>query len=293
MHKCWRLPRQALRAVDPQNKVLFGGVAWEYWDGIGAGFDKWFPDEVNHYFASKGEGGYSYFDVMNYHYYDRIGYYLWGNNPVNKAIALNQTFPELQGKPFVITELGEPWAQIPPDPNLQPPYSDDSTTNALIRSMTQMMAAPSQGITFLSGDWYTYDFFLEYAGQVGESKNGLQWFPRTNIPLPLPLSASSTASYRYWGLLNQDGSPRYYNPSLPNGQTQGEYTTYETISNELTGATYESPVTDNPNIEGYRFAMPDGTARVVLWSKSGSVNYSFPGNRLQWVDKYRYTDLRC
>jgi hypothetical protein len=54
---------QAIKAADPRATVLFGGIAYDWFEEYGGPFYRYFPDEVME------NGGGSYIDALNLHYY--------------------------------------------------------------------------------------------------------------------------------------------------------------------------------------------------------------------------------
>jgi hypothetical protein len=92
-----------MKTVDPEAQVLFGGIAYDNLTTDGGPFVESFLDRVLE------QGGGSYFDVMNFHYYPDFGS-RW--DPYGKGIIGKATFlrRKLAGhgvyKPFVCTEAG-------------------------------------------------------------------------------------------------------------------------------------------------------------------------------------------
>jgi hypothetical protein len=92
-----------MKAVDPQAQILLGGLAYDRWtsEGPGGSFAEGFLDGVLQ------NGGSSYFDLMNYHYYIsfREKWDPYGPGLIGKATALRQKLASYGvDKPLVCTE---------------------------------------------------------------------------------------------------------------------------------------------------------------------------------------------
>jgi hypothetical protein len=109
-----------IKAADPQAKVVFGGVAYDWWKETQNGpFLRAFLDDV-----LKAGGG-AHFDVMNYHYYPLFAANWTSKNNtgfLEKAAAVRAKLQSFGlTKPLIVTEMG--WHN---NPNQNPP-SDDTT----------------------------------------------------------------------------------------------------------------------------------------------------------------------
>jgi hypothetical protein len=94
-----------IKAVDPQAQILLGGLAYDRWtsEGLDGSFAEGFLDGVLQ------NGGGSYFDVMNFHYYNafREKWDPYGPGLIGKATALRQKLASYGvDKPFMCTETG-------------------------------------------------------------------------------------------------------------------------------------------------------------------------------------------
>ena len=125
-----------VKAANPQAKVVFGGIAYDWWkettpDGP---FSRAFLDDV-----LKAGGG-ANFDVMNFHYYPLFGHNWTTTNHtgfVEKAAAIRA---KLQGysltKPMIATEIG--WHN---NPNQNPPSTDETQIRYITILFVQTKAA--------------------------------------------------------------------------------------------------------------------------------------------------------
>lgn len=125
-----------VKAANPQAKVVFGGMAYDWWkettpDGP---FSRAFLDDV-----LKAGGG-ANFDVMNFHYYPLFGHNWTTSNRtgfVEKAAAIRT---KLQGysltKPVIATEIG--WHN---NPSQNPPSTDETQIRYITILFVQTMAA--------------------------------------------------------------------------------------------------------------------------------------------------------
>ncbi|MBN1659272.1 MAG: cellulase family glycosylhydrolase [Anaerolineae bacterium] len=93
-----------IKQVDPEAQVVFGGIAYDAWDDPWGGpFVKTFLDEVLH------QGGGTYFDVMNFHYYFAFAenWQDYGIDIVGKVNHLREKLASYGvHKPFICTETG-------------------------------------------------------------------------------------------------------------------------------------------------------------------------------------------
>jgi len=226
----------AVHRADPEGKVVFGGLAYDWWAGCEDCFDLHFLDDVI------ANGGGAYFDVMNYHYYNRLGDKWSPPNVIGKGLALQAKLPpEMRGMPFLITEMGEPCACEP----MTPPCSHEMASRFVVQGFVQGMAASDYGIKLLGIMWFT-----------------MKYYPEPDVNL-------------VWGLLDENLSP------------QPEYIAFQTLTQELAGASYSHRMNGVSGVEGYVFTLPDGGEKRVMWSASedGEV-VSFQGSQVRVVDKF-------
>ena len=125
----------AIKAADPQAKVVFGGIAYDWWkETQGGPFSRAFLDDV-----LKAGGG-THFDVMNYHFYPLFAAnWTTKNNTgfLEKAAAIRAKLRSFGlTKPMVITEMG--WHNNP----IQNPSSSDEIQIRYVTTLfIQTMAA--------------------------------------------------------------------------------------------------------------------------------------------------------
>jgi hypothetical protein len=185
----------AVHAANPAARVVFGGLAYEWWSGCSPCFDRNFLGTV----VANAEGpDYPYFDVLNYHYYNRLGRKWTPPNIVGKLIFLEneQLPPNLRGMPVLCTEFGEPFTGEAQNP----PYSHELASRYVIQGFTQLLAQRAWGVGKIIGaTWFSLDFFNE---------------------------GRPAATPRMWGLLNPDGT------------LSDEGRAFQAISDELADATF-------------------------------------------------------
>ena len=93
---------QPIKAVDPEARVLLGGLAYDAWEPDGP-FVQDFLDQV------LMDGGDAYFDLMNFHYYlaFRSNWEPYGTDILGKLAFLRGKLADYSvDKPFVCTETG-------------------------------------------------------------------------------------------------------------------------------------------------------------------------------------------
>ena len=123
---------QPIKAVDPEARVLLGGLAYDAWEPDGP-FVQDFLDQV------LMDGGDAYFDLMNFHYYlaFRSTWEPYGNDILGKLAFLRGKLADYSvDKPFVCTETG--WFsnfQSGDGHEIQSQY----VVQAFVRSMTTEM----------------------------------------------------------------------------------------------------------------------------------------------------------
>ena len=142
----------AVHGADPEGKVVLGGLAYDWWSGCEHCFDLRFLDDV------LAHGGGPYFDVMNYHYYNRLGDKWSSPKVIGKALALQAKLPpEIRNKSFLCTEIGEPYACEP----TTPPCSHEIASWFVVQGFVQGMAASDYGIELLGIMWFTMKYYPE------------------------------------------------------------------------------------------------------------------------------------
>jgi len=150
----------AAKAADPTSKVVFGGLAYEWWSGC-VGYPPCFDLNFLSTVISNASGPqYPYFDVVNYHYYNRLGSKFNPPNIVGKYIHLrdNQLPAELRNMPVLCTELGEPYT----GESQNPPYSHQFASQYVVKGFSHLLAQSQWGVTqILGGTWFTLEHFDE------------------------------------------------------------------------------------------------------------------------------------
>ncbi len=136
----------AVKAANPNAKVVFGGLAHDWFTEQGGPFVRSFLDDV------LADGGGDYFDVMNFHVYPSfaLGWGSQGPGVKEKAAALRTILAENGfDKPFVITEAGWTVDGIPPDW----PGGKMIQASYVVELFTQSMAADIDVMIW----WMFYD----------------------------------------------------------------------------------------------------------------------------------------
>lgn len=132
----------AVKAANPQAKVVFGGLALDWFEDEGGPFVETFLEEVLQ------AGGGNYFDVMNFHSYPPF-HTRWTDNQgpgiLGKAEFIRSRLADygLQ-KPMVITEAGwmsnnRPGAVIPGSPEIQSRYVIEMFTESKAANLDAMI----------------------------------------------------------------------------------------------------------------------------------------------------------
>jgi hypothetical protein len=146
-----------IKAVDPDAKVVLGGLAHDWFVEEGGPFVRDFVDNVLLL------GGGAYFDVMNFHYYVpfHIRWDQYGQGIIGKATSLRERMAS-QGvvdKPFICTESGM-WSSEYSDP----PGSDEIQSRYVAKLFARSAAADLDATI-----WYT----LVDHPDLGHIKRGL------------------------------------------------------------------------------------------------------------------------
>ncbi len=156
----------AIKAGNPQAKVLIGGLAYDFWyPSWGGPFDRNFLSEL------LAAGGGNYFDLINFHYYPAFAFN-WNSgdrytsNIYGKAKAIQDGVAAAMGgvrKPVICTEVGRPTAGPPGDAL---PYSEELTARYVLQAHARalsfgmhpviwFMAADSDGMSRKYGLLYS------------------------------------------------------------------------------------------------------------------------------------------
>jgi hypothetical protein len=230
----------AAHAADPTAQVVFGGIAYEWWSGCSPCFDRAFLSTVlNNVSGSR----YPYFDVLNYHFYNRLANKWFPPNIVGKLKYLlsDQVPAALRAMPVLVTEYGEPYSGEPQTP----PYSHQIAGRYAVQGTTQLLAQQAWGVsTIIGSTWFTLEYFNE---------------------------GRPPGSPRQWGLLQPDLS------------LSDEGRAFQTTTRELGGANFLEPMSvagiegyrfQATGWPGYKY---------VLWATSGNVNVSFSAAQVRQV----------
>lgn len=123
----------AIKAADPNAQVIFGGMAYDWFDYQGGPFVYAFLDNV------LAAGGGNYFDIMNFHMYPLFASN-WGSLSTGlkgKTAAIRTKLAEYGlNKPVIITEAG--WHN---STDADPPSSDAEQMARLVQLMAQSYAS--------------------------------------------------------------------------------------------------------------------------------------------------------
>ena len=137
---------QPIKAVDPEAKVLLGGLAYDLWESADGPFVEDFLDQV------LINGGAAYFDLMNFHYYlaFRANWEPYGHDILGKLAYLREKVAGYGvDKPFACTETG--WFTNPDAGG-----SDEVQSRYIVQSFVRSMAAdlaPVIWFTLLDNEW--------------------------------------------------------------------------------------------------------------------------------------------
>ncbi|MBI4758013.1 MAG: hypothetical protein HY783_03285, partial [Chloroflexi bacterium] len=195
----------AIKATDPQAKVMIGGLAYDWFEESGGPFVKTFLDDV------LAAGGGQYIDLMPFHYYPINP--AW-NNIGDKATAIRGVF---QGKgvsapPMFSPEMGY-WSDAAAN------SSEELQANRLVKIYVNGLAASLQNMCW----------FAVFDDGPGTEAHGLFW----NRDLTQPKASYWTyktmtqelAGARFNRTLGpgdfQQGGMEGYEFRLPSGKTKG------------------------------------------------------------------------
>lgn len=132
----WAYP--AIKAADPEAKVLLGGLAYDWFTDQGGPFYRYFIDDV------LNNGGGNYFDYMNFHYFPPFHAYwnVYGKDIIGKTNYLRNKLAWYGvDKPFVVTETAE---RGHPDDSA----SMENQASYVVKVYTRGMAAGLKFITW-------------------------------------------------------------------------------------------------------------------------------------------------
>ncbi|MFN8491944.1 MAG: cellulase family glycosylhydrolase [Caldilineaceae bacterium] len=125
----------AIKAANPNAKIVFGGIAYDAFDDEGGQFVHSFLDDV------LTAGGGNAFDVMSFHQYPAFrSRWTTGKGPGlrEKAASVRQKLLDHGvNKPIIITESG--WHSSNDDPNY--PSSDENQSRYVVQLFTQSLAS--------------------------------------------------------------------------------------------------------------------------------------------------------
>jgi hypothetical protein len=140
----------AVKAANPQVKVVFGGIAYDWFQDQGGPFVREFLDDV------LAAGGGQYFDIMNFHSYPAFSLNWTGQGPeggpglLEKSNFIRNKLQNEYGlyKPMIITEAG--WHSNNP-PNH--PSNPEIQARYVVKLFTQSIAADIDVMIW----WMFYD----------------------------------------------------------------------------------------------------------------------------------------
>ena len=130
-----RLAYTAIKEVDPDAVVLFGGISYDFFTDEGGRFDPAFLDDA----LAAGAG--PYFDVLAFHYYPAFAdrWDAFGSGVAGKAAYLRQELARYDlDKPLALTEIGHPTRG--PDDDFMT-YDEVSTARFVAPALTLARAA--------------------------------------------------------------------------------------------------------------------------------------------------------
>jgi hypothetical protein len=230
----------AVHNTDPDGQVVLGGLAYDWWGGCYPCFDLNFLDDI------VANGGGPYFDIMNFHYYPRLGSKWNPPSVIGKAQALRNKLPaDLQSKPIMCTEIGDPYE----GESQSPPYSHEVASRYVVQSFAQSMSAPDYGFNWLTSTWFSMEYYEHGPRRFGLLDAGLNPQPEYYAYQTMTRELSGAS---YARRLNVSGVEGYVFP----------------VPGHRTGS------------------MPGGGEKTVLWSSGGTRSVSFAGSRLRVADKY-------
>lgn len=142
----------AIKAADPQAKVVLGSLAHDWFTTEGGPFDERFLDDVLD--PAKGNAG-AYFDLLGFHYYPafRDRWEQYGKDVIGKANYLKDTAAKYGvDKPMMVTEIGMWSAHGDGNEEVQGDYVVQAFTRGMVanlRSLIWFTLVDGSG----SGDW--------------------------------------------------------------------------------------------------------------------------------------------
>ena len=148
----------AVKTANPNAKVVFGGIAYDWFKSNGGKFVDSFLEDV------LDAGGDIYFDIMNFHSYPAF-YLNWTNNQgsglIEKAAAIRSVLEDFGlDKPLIITEAG--WHDNDaPGPII--PGSSEIQARYVVELFTESMAADLDVMIW----WMLYDVGGTYPYNAG------------------------------------------------------------------------------------------------------------------------------
>ncbi len=143
----------AVKAARSEAKVVFGGIAYDWWEKQSGPFVERFLEDV------LAAGGGQSFDIMNFHAYP-----LFRNNWTQNGVGLKEKTAAIRAKlqqygvskPIIITETG--WHSNAP---ANAPSSDEVEIRCIVVLLTQSLAAQVDMAVWWPladvGGFYTYD----------------------------------------------------------------------------------------------------------------------------------------
>lgn len=143
----------AVKEANPDAQVVFGGLAYDWFEDQNGPFVREFLDDV-----LTGGGG-QFFDVMNFHYFPSfsINWATQGTGLLEKAEFIRSKLASYGlNKPIILTESG--WHN---NGDVNPPSDDETQIRYVVELFTQSMAADLDvmiwWMLFDADGWYPYD----------------------------------------------------------------------------------------------------------------------------------------
>jgi hypothetical protein len=260
-------------AGNPQAQILFGSVAyerfynapsWYYSRGAPSGpFDYDFVGDVLAHLQTKygSESEFPFFDIMNFHFYNDFRNAWDGPTmPYNQdLIGKVKHLQEdelaaygLESMPFFNSEISLPSAPTDTWTNRSEEYQAQYMVQGMVRGMV---------VDLVGNIW----FELKDAYSYGGNCNFLYSWLMMGILRSKQVDEAS------------DACPSNPLPGYACAEDNCVKPVYEALQvltqSELSGAVYDRQLTEvetgSRNIEAYRFTMPDGGKKIVVWTDTG------------------------
>jgi hypothetical protein len=244
------------KQVNPNAKILLGGIGYDFFEEDGGGFVRSFLEDV-----LKAGGG-NYFDIMNFHAYPAFSY-VWtpyGPGLVEKAAHLREVLAKYGlEKPFMVTESGwhsnDDAGQHPSTPEIQARY--------VVELLVQGMVADLDATIYwtLADPEYIYPY-----------KSGLVTTARRPVAKP--------AMIAYQNVVRLLGTAKY-DRTLPkserdNSDSMLAYRFVDPVHNRVIYVAWMNPVNTN---QTHTLRVPGETATVIdIYGQSTTMHNKDDGN---------------